>query len=325
MPEEALVVSQFLGIDNTSDMMSVSVPQEAGLYFYEIDNVDIDDHLKPHRRVVYYNQLVDSTGLTSLWSPPSAKICLFKDADYFKRLNTDETTTTLMTGLNVSEEMVYEEVGNFVYFSTMTIVGYIDTRIGTTSVFPTPTQQFKVKMVGGQILRYHYNRLYAVNQENVFYSDATILTQMDSRKNAIALPSRGTMFESVVDGVFVSDKENVYFWAGRGPDEFVSRQVLDVPAIEGMSVWAMLKKAKASTKIIYFMTDKGPFMGFPGGIVTPVQKGLFHIGDLDKGCAIIRDNGYQQYLGIGKLKSTVGDGSGEFRMPTETITGEEEV
>ena len=325
MPDQALDISQFLGIDNTSDMMSVSVQRKGGIYFYEIDNVDIDDNFKPHRRVGYgETPIVSCTSGRSLWASPSGKICLFVDGTNFKKLNTDDTSTTLITGVDPSDTFAYVEVGNFVYFSNMSIVGYIDTRIGTTSVFPTPTQNFKAKMIGGQILEYHYNRLYAVNQENVFHSDATILTQMDSRKNVIALPSRGTMFRSVVDGVYVSDKEKVYFWAGRGPDDFVSREVLDVPAIEGMSASATVKKRKASTKTVLFMTDKGLYEGYPEGIITPKQGGLFSMDNLDRGTVIIKSSKYQQYIGIGKYKSGTGGSSGEFIFIPAVMTGEME-
>jgi hypothetical protein len=322
MPEQSLEISQFLGIDNTSDMMSVSALRKNGIYFYEIDNVDIDDNFKPHRRVGYEETpIVTCTSGRSLWASPSGKICLFVDGTTFYKLNTDNTTTVLITGVDSSDTFTYVEVGNFVYFSNMSIVGYIDTRVGTTSVFPTTTQTFKTKMVGGQILEYHYNRLYAVNQENIFYSDATILTQMDGRKNAIALPSRGTMFKSVVDGVYVSDKEKVYFWTGRGPDDFVSREVLDVPAIEGMSVSTIVKKRKVSTKTVYFMTDKGPYEGYPEGIIVPKQGGLFSMANFDRGTTIIKNGTYQQFISIGKLKVGTGDSNGEFIFIPATMTG----
>ena len=324
MPEQALEIKQWLGIDNTSDMMAVSIPRKNGIYFYEIDNVDIDDSLKPHRRVGYSTRYTQGANSRSLWASPTGKICLFASGTSFCKLNTDWTNDTLITPIDPTDEFAYVEVGNFVYFSTMSIVGYIDTRVGTTSVFPTPTQTFKTKMVGGQILEYHYNRLYAANRENQFYSDAAILTQMDTRKNAIAHPSRITMMKSVVDGIYLSDSERVYFQAGRTPDEFVSREVLDVPAIEGMSVSGFTRKRKVTTKTVYFMTDKGMFEGLPEGVLVQKQGGLFVMADLEKGCAILKNGTYQQYLGVGKMKAGTGGASGEFIEPTMTMEGDSE-
>ncbi len=324
MPETFLDINQWLGIDNTSDMMAVSTPRKAGIYFYEIDNVDIDDSFKPHRRVGYGTRYTQGANSRSLWASPSGKICLFASGTSFCKLNTDWTNETLITPIDPTDDFAYVEVGNFVYFSTMSIVGYIDTRVGTTSVFPTPTQTFKTTMVGGQILEYHYNRLYAANRENQFYSDAAILTQMDSRKNAIAHPSRITMMKSVVDGMYVSDSEKVYFQAGRTPEDFVSREVLDVPAIEGMSVSGFTKKRRVSVKTVYFMTEKGMFEGFPEGVVTQKQGGLFAMANLNRGCAILKNGSYQQYLGVGVMKSGTGGASGDFRMPKETMTGDSE-
>ena len=322
MPDQDLDIRIFYGTDNISEPVARSIRRQGGIYFSEIDNVDIDDNYKPHRRDGYGNRLTQGANTRSIWAAPSGKICLFASGTSFCKLETDNTSTTLITPINPTDTFSYVEVGNFVYFSSMSIVGYIDTRVGTSSSFSTPTQQFKVKMVGGQILEYHYNRLYAANDVNQFYSDARMLTQMDSRKNAIQHPGRITMMKSVIDGIYLSDSERVYFQAGREPSEFASRQVLDIPAIEGMSISSITKRRKASVKTVYFMTKKGVFEGFPEGVVVHKQEGRFALDNLDVGCAIIKSGTYQQYLGIGKMKVGTGGGSGDFRMPTETIEGE---
>jgi hypothetical protein len=328
MTEEYISIDAWMGIDNTSEPVVRSIPQKGnGIYFSEIDNIDIDDNFKPHRRKGYGDRLI-SGSTRSLWAAPSGKISLYADGTNFKKLGVDfstipptVSTTTLITGVNPTERFTYVEVGNYVYFSTISIVGYIDTRVGTSSTFSTPTQAFKVKMVGGQILEYHYNRLYVANGVNQFYSDAVVLSQMDSRKNAIAHPSRITMMKSVVDGMYLSDSERVYFQAGTGPDNFVSREVLDVPAIEGMSESGFIKRRKASVKAVYFVTKKGVYVGYPEGIVVHQQEGKFAMDNLEIGCAIIKNGTYQQFLAVGRLKAGVGDSSGEFRMPTMTMSG----
>lgn len=319
MPEQMYDIKGFPGIDNTSDMMSVSTKRKEGIYMYEIDNVDIDDNLKAHRRDGYGSVVTTGTSIRSLWA--SDRICLFMDGGSLKRLNLNNTVTTLLSGFNVDDTVAYVEVGNNVYFSSTNLVGYIDTRVGTTTAFPDPAQTFKTRMVGGQILEYHYNRLYAANANNLFFSDPTILTRMDQRKNAMAFPSRITMLKAVLDGMYVSDSERVYFMAGRAPSDFVSREVLDVPAIEGMSVSTLIRKNKNPLKTVYFLTKKGMYAGYPEGILIPQQNGLFNISDIERGTAIIKDNGYQQYVGIGSIKAAVGNLTGDFNLPVFTATG----
>ena len=301
MPEHALEIQSFLGIDNTSDAVSRSVQRKGGIYFSAMDNVDIDDNGKPHRRVGYGSAVVTGTKIRSLWA--NDDICLYAKGTIFYKLNTDNSSTELVTGVDPDDTFAYVEVGNFVYFSNSSIVGYIDTRVGTASSFSTPTETFKEKMVGGQVLEFYNSRLYAAHGSNLYFSDPTIPTRMDNRKNAIAFPTRIKMVKAVSDGIYVSDSDKIHFLSGRSPTEFVSRIVSDIPAVEGMSVSGMVKKRKMITKSVYWIGSNGcPYEGYSEGIVVAKQEGLFALSDLESGTAIIKSGTYQQLITIGRLE-----------------------
>lgn len=297
MSEHFLNIKAFLGTDNTSDLASVSTQRKAGIYFYKIDNVDIDDNGKPHRRDGYGDAVYNGGSIRSLWA--NDKICLFADGTHLKTLNSYNITTNLVSGIDETDTFCYVEHGTLVYFANSSIIGYINADTATPYPFPDPAQTFKAKMVGGQILEFYNSRLYAAHGCNLFFSDATVPTRMDIRKNAVAFPSRLTMMKAVNDGVYVSDSEGVYFEAGRDVSEFVERKVLDFPAIEGMSATAVVR-GKIVKKVAYWMTKNGPYAGYSEGIVVPQQEGLFSIDGLQSGTAIIKDGTYQQLLMIGK-------------------------
>ena len=300
MSEHFLNIKTFLGIDSTSDLASVSVQRKTGVYFYEIDNVDIDDAGKPHRRDGYESEIYSGNSIRSLWA--NDKICLFVDGTNFKTLNSYDIATNLISGINATDTFCYVEHGTLVYFASSSIIGYINTDLGISYPFPEPDQTYKAKMVGGQILEFYNSRLLAANGSNLFFSDATVPTRMDNRKNAIAFPSRITMVKAVDDGVYVSDSKGVYFEAGRDVSEFAERKVLDIPAIEGMSVATKLsgKITKTKKRAVYWMTEKGVYAGYNEGLVVPQQGGLFNIDGLKSGTAIIKDGTYQQLFMIGK-------------------------
>ncbi len=301
MTEHSLEIDSFLGTDNTSDAISRSIQRKGGIYFSEIDNVDIDDNGKPHRRVGYGDAVITGTNIRSLWA--NDKICLFADGINFKKLNTDNTPTTLISGVDSTDKFAYVDVGKIVYFSNSLIVGYVNTETGLSYPFTDPTETFKIKMVGGHILEFYNNRLYAANGFNLFFSDATVPTRMDSRKNAIAFPSRITMVKAVSGGMYVSDSNDIHFLLGRSPTEFVAKVVSDIPAIEGMSVSAMVKKRKIISKTVYWIGSNGcPYEGYSEGIVVTQQQGLFSMSDLESGIAIIKNGDYQQLVTIGRLK-----------------------
>src|SRR5512135_2447706 len=103
MTEHLLQVDTFLGIDNTSDQFSISVPRKAGLYCYQLDNVDVDDAGKLHRRDGYGSAVYSGTKVHSLWA--NADICLFCDNGTFYKLSSAYTPTALLTGLDRTDPM----------------------------------------------------------------------------------------------------------------------------------------------------------------------------------------------------------------------------
>jgi hypothetical protein len=297
MSEHYLDIKEFLGTDNTSDLVSVSIPRKAGIFFYKLDNVDIDDNGKPHRRDGYGNPIYSGSSIRSLWA--NDKIRLFADDTNLKYMNADNATFNLVSGISLTDVFSYVENGDLIYFASDSIIGYIDADTATPNPFPDPAQDFKTRMVGGQILEFYNSRLYAANGCNLFFSDATVPTRMDTRKNAIAFPSRITMVKAVDNGIYVSDSNYVYFESGGDPSEFTERRVTDVPAIEGMSVTGKIK-GKMKKKVVYWMTKKGIYAGFNSGDVIPQQLGLFTVDGLESGTAIIKEGTYQQLLMIGK-------------------------
>ena len=341
MAERFIDIKAVLGIDNTSDLASVSVQRKGGGIFYrEIDNVDIDDswkaHLRPGRGAPIYN----GTYVRSIWA--NDEIFLLADGTTFMKHNDDGTMTTLITDIDDTDPVCYVEHTGLVYFSNNSIVGYIDLKTGLPYPFPAPylppiktirngetvfldnpALQFKTKMVGGHILEWYNSRLLAANGANLFFSDATVPTMMDRRKNALAFKGRLTMVKAVDDGVYVSDAEAIYYEHGNDISTVTEFKRLDIPAIEGMSVMAPIR-GKVAKRVVYWMTEKGPYAGYNEGIVKPMQGGLFNISGLESGTALIKDGPYQQLLMVGKYKVGYGGSTGAFKFKAPTITSKSE-
>lgn len=77
-------------------------------------NVDLDKDNRATRRDGY-SQVLSGTDVHSLWS--NGSLCLFADGTELKRLNTDETTDTLFTGLRYGNALAYVDTGTAVYLS----------------------------------------------------------------------------------------------------------------------------------------------------------------------------------------------------------------
>ncbi len=308
------------GTDNTSDPSTLQIDRFGGLYVREVSNINIDDDGKPHRRDGSSSVL--SGVVHSMWS--NGKICLFVSGTDFQKLNTDYTPTVLVTGVDRTDRMAYVSWNDLkIFFSNMSIIGYIDARDELPYTFPDPAQPFKIRMIGGQILEIYNSRLYAANDRNLYFSDANSIMQMDTRKNAKAFPGRITMVKAVSDGMYVSAGKYVYFYNGDSPFTFSEIRVSDSPAIEGMSVSMDGDNIGKGIlgKTAYWMTEDGPFKGYPGGNVLQLQDGRFNAEDIEIGSAIISYlNGYTQFLSVGQFKAGTGGATGEIVIPMAELS-----
>lgn len=320
-----LRITKILGIDNTSDPSQLR-PKQGGIYLVECDNIDIDDDRMMHRKDGYRSAVYTGSNIHSFWS--NGKMALFCEGTNFKKLNTDHTATTLIDDINPNDRMSYVWVGDQIFFSSMSIIGYVYTRDGLPYPFPTPSTDwvFKETMIGGQIIEYYNNRLYAANGRILFFSDATSPMQMDKRKKAVPFPEHISMVKAVIDGLYVSTRNGngngmVYFLSGASPFDFNFSKISDSPAIEGTAITVEDDSIGrgATGQTVYWMTEDGPYKGYPGGAVRQLQQGLFSMENLDRGTAILHQDGYRQFIAVCPLKAGVGGASGEIRIPPLTI------
>lgn len=313
-------IKKIRGTDNVSDPVNLQ-PRGETIYLRETLNIDIDDDGKPHRRNGHGPNAIVSGRIHSLWS--NGKIALFvKDGTLMKLRRDLSGATSLVTGVDENDRMAYVGMGDrIVFFSNMSIIGHV---IGELPYpLPDPQQQFKQRMMGGQLLEFYNSRLYAANGRNLFYSDATILTRMDTRKNAIAFPGRITMLKAVDNGLYVSfeneTKGETVFLAGATPEDFVNRSVLDEAALEGsaISLEGDDLGRGGTGKTVYFATPSSFYKGYPDGVISQRQDGVFTIEDEAKRVtATIREvDGYQQYVMVYQLKPETGGIAGEFVAP----------
>ena len=323
MAQPLVRFKKILGIDNTSDLTSDRI-KGAGIYLYECDNVDIDDESKPHRRTGDGELVEVGSGKHSGWS--DGETFLYVDGTSLKKY----PNTTLITGVDPTDRMVYVRGGNQIFFANGSIIGYINTSDGLPYPFPGPAQTFKIRMMGGQALEIYNGRLFAANASNLFFSDATILTRMDSRKNAIAYKSRITMVKAVMDGIYVGLGDAVYFLKGSDPiSNFVEIKITDFGAVEGCAITVDDDDIGhgITGRVVYWLSSTGAiYRGLPGGVVYTCQNGSFFDDRLDAGTSILTyDHGYYQYLAVCPLLPGIGGVDGSFRIPRFQMTGTDSV
>lgn len=290
-PDDVLEYREILGISHAKDL--TRIPKN---HLFRAINCDVDVEMMLHRRRGT-TKLYDGS-YHSGWS--NNEVCyVVKNGDLveFKK---DNTFSTILANVGYND-MSFIDVNGVVYFTNNEIVGYINS--SGAHAFPDPDQQFKERMVGGSILEYYNSRLFAVQEDTIFYSDAARPMVMDKRHNFIQMHGRVTMLQAVVDGLYVSHGEHVSFikertkspveHGGSNPPSWIFTPIIDVPAFPGM--YCKIEGEKISPKVeavvVIWLGGEGAFMGKPGGEFERLTGRNLFIDGVSKGKAalIIRD------------------------------------
>ncbi len=288
-----------------------------------IDNVTTEDaRVRPGFVRVLRNANIDSEGMLhlregilskivsgdchSLWSDGGDNCFCILDENIVK-LNSDWTTTILLHDIGKSR-MNFVKVDQRILFSSLSIAGYIEGGVAYASSEIDRTvagNDYKERMVGGELIEYFNGRLYATQDDVLYFSDPYNPMVMDLRKNFIPLISGPfTMLKAVVDGLYVSAGDRCIFLGGADPFESFYRTILDVPAKKGSATvlegWDLGKGVIG--KMVIWSTEDGIYMGLPGGAVKDLTSDHYVVEDeTTEGCALVKwNNGYQQYVFLGE-------------------------
>jgi hypothetical protein len=280
-----LEYKDFIGISNTKDLKRTPPG-----YFRSAINVDSDDNKKLFLR--RGKEEVDATSTHSLWSNKAICLCV-QGGDLREIVINAETHvptfTTILEGVG-DTEMQYQGGVDMVFFSNATIIGYI--RDHAAHPFPTITEEFKAKMLGGHLLEFWNMRLWAFHGNILVYSDAGRPMVRDERHNYIQFNGRGRLLKAVSDGLYVSDSERCLFLQGGSgnPPVFKRIDVTQTPCIEGMSISVegdlISERYDTYGKAVYFATEEGIYRGIFGGQITRVTKEHYRIEGVSRGRAL---------------------------------------
>jgi len=232
----------------------------------------------------------------------------------------DYSTETLLTGFNLQGPFSFAEHNNIVYFSSLTLIGFIEE--GKSYSFPDPNQTFKTRMVGGHLLEAWNNRLFAAQSNKIFFSDANALTRMDKRKNYMQFNGYIGMMKGITGGMYVNAGKFIYWLGGDDVNDFSLTAVNDTGMIQGSDIKVEgedIGQGLLGT-VVMWASEDGIYMGLPGGQIKNLTRGNYAIEDLDKSSAIYRDDlGFGQYLMTGEFHEGTGGGQLSVDLPMVAV------
>jgi hypothetical protein len=189
-------------------------------------------------------------------------------------------------------------------------------------------------MVGGQLLEFYNGRIYTAQDDTIFYSDAGRPMVRDERHNFIQCPGRVRMLKSVVDGLYVSEGEHVFFYHGDGkedPPKFKRIPIIDVPCFEGMAIKIEGEKIspKIEAQVVIWPGGEGLFLGKPGGEFERLTGRNFFPDGVSHGTGVFLvralhrgfNPGFPQYVGVYDMIPGFGEGDALLELPILSIHG----
>jgi hypothetical protein len=323
MPDLNFEYKDLVGVSKKKDPSRIP----SGYVPYAV-NVDSDNDKKIHRR--RGRTLIDDENTHSAWSNASMFLCVqggvLKEA--IINFNTMAITyATLLAGVG-DTAMIYQNVGDMVFFSNGDVFGYIREHVAYG--IPEVDQTFKKRMVAGHLMEYWDSRFWVFQDGLLIYSDATEPLVRDERHNFVSFNGRGRMLRAVKDGLYVSDTKRCGFLQGGAgdPPKFNYTEVCSFPAIEGMAISSIEQVSGISMGVVLWATEDGCYRGLPGGQVDRVTGDHFWVDGAARGrvAVLLRNLKNQvkvrQLIGIYDLMPGYGGPEIALEIPAIEVSGQ---
>lgn len=145
---------------------------------------------------------------------------------------------------------------------------------------------------------YYMGRMYYLHGNVLWASLPFNYELVDYSKDYIVLPSDGVFCKAVDDGIYIVMRDEVYFLAGSGPQDFVRRQAGSSGAIRGTAVQvdaAKIEKGRVGDAVLW-ASRLGMMAGFQGGSVANLTDGVFAFPEASNGSACLREQDGQKHF-----------------------------
>lgn len=273
--ESFITYESFTGINNIKNEWELTSKE-----LLQAENVDINDVGRIVRKTGYEKKINGT--FHSLYG--DSYICLaVKDNNTLVRIHDDLTTVATLRSDIGRNPMSYARINDIVAYSNSNVIGYV--RNGNSYLFGDPAETYKLPLPAGNLIEHFNNRLHIIIGKTIIWSDPLAYRMgYDSRETYKSMASEIMLYKAVDNGVFISDKNKIYFASGLDPKEWNQpgglREVLDYPAkynawceAEGFSLGgtALIGKTYA------IATEKGICVISNGGFIKNITEDYYEM------------------------------------------------
>lgn len=247
-------------------------------------------------------------GAHSLWTCSIGTYYAASDGIY--RMNPGGGSAVLVCDGAPSARVSYCEVNSDIYWSSESSQGKL-----IDGVTAAPWMPGRL----GSIVRYYNGRIYLVQGNMVFPTDAHHFDRIDPFRNFIGMPANIVMFEPVSGGIYVGcDGGGTYFLGGGDYREFSMAQVDDFYPVPGTGLSIPGETYGVEGDAAAWLTRRGWVIGLPGGSINRLNDKSIALPKYPSGASLLREkDGIRQLLCM-----AAGGGNGSSAKAVDTVTTE---
>jgi len=192
---------------------------------------------------------------------------------------------------------------------------------GVTGTAPLRTQFLNPAPVG-QLVDYHYGRLYVASGSNLWYSEPGSLEHFRLATNFLSFESDITLVGSALNGLFVCAGKT-YWLAGTDPSSMTRIEKASYPAILGTMVRApsdlIGPGGEGFGEALFWASTQGICLGAQDGLFRNLTERSLSYAPGDVGAGLFRrEEGMNQYVGL--IKNSGQSDTGLYATDTAVAT-----
>jgi hypothetical protein len=201
-----------------------------------------------------------------------------------------------------------EANGDKLFLRQTLVMGQTSAKLSKGLAGKVLTTQFLAELPPGQVLRHYRGRMYTAVDAAVFYSEPFLYGLTRPSRNFLHFPTKVTVVEPVVDGIYVV-ADQTYFITAPGTPEMQQLVVDSAGGVIGTGLTAdayLFGLEPTMGKVACWFGSEGLMVGTPGGKVIRMTEGRIAFDGFGYGASLIR-----KHAGIQQLLTTVfGEESG---------------
>lgn len=285
------------GLNTTVDPVRIGHNPETGVTDLAIAvNVVHDKTGRPSRRPGYTQ--LQAGAFHSLFCDGGE--CCIGQGNLLYLVNPDYSLTGIRSGLS-GTWIDYAQVGSVIYYCNGVENGIVRDR----QSFPWPedayagpdtTRQFFPAPVGQHLAEYA-GRMFIAQGGVLWYSEPYAYGLYDKARCFVQFHSRIILVEPVDMGLFVSDKENIWFISGSEPSKLQPFKRTSYPALEWSAAIDRIEVAKLGIDMpgmgVMFASTKGAILGLPDGQIINLTENKVNYPLLGtRGAGLIKEDNF---------------------------------